>query len=398
MRRFITLGIVLAAALAVAACGEDTSSPTPAPMADGAATSAPAPTDVPAPTPTSTQTADGAATVTPDTSEVPSPVAPTPDKAQTVMPETTEVPAPIEEVTVHKVDSEPVAYFLIISSGLPNSCHTFDRTEVEESEREITVSVINRLLTGDVACAEIYRTEAHPVYLGTDFELDTTYTVRVNDWETSFTTEPVTVEVEAPIEGVVVDVVASDPVRYFLEIEAGIPDTCHTFDRIDVERSGQELTVTVINRVVPDGMDCAEIQRVAPHSVPLGSDFEPGVTYTVRVNDRETSFTGKAISVEEVEAPIENLTVHVLASDPVRYFLEIMAGLPDACHTFDRTEVERSGTEITVAVINRMLTGDVVCAELYRSAPHLVELGTDFEPGVTYTVRVNDETLTFTAQ
>ena len=65
MRRFITLGIVLAAALAVAACGEDTSSPTPAPMADGAATSAPAPTDVPAPTPTSAQTADGAATVTP---------------------------------------------------------------------------------------------------------------------------------------------------------------------------------------------------------------------------------------------------------------------------------------------------------------------------------------------
>ena len=367
--RFLSLIFLSALLLAAVACGDNAPTPTASPAADGARTATPGTTEVPAPSPTS---------------------APTADRSPTVAPETREVLAPVEDVTVHKVDSEPVAYFLIINSGLPNSCHTFDRTEVEQSGREITVSVINRKLTGDIVCAEIYRTEAHPVYLGADFEPDTTYAVRVNDWETSFTTEPVTVEVEAPIEDVAVDVVASDPVRYFLEIEVGVPDTCHKFDRTEVERSGREITVSVINRVVADGTDCAAIERVAPHTVPLGSDFEPDVIYTVRVNDREISFTGKAISMEEVGAPIENLTVHVLESDPVQYFLEIRAGLPNTCHTFDRIDVERLGPEITVTVINLVATGDVVCAEVYRSAPHVVALGTDFEAGVTYTVGVND--------
>ena len=372
--RFLSLVFLSALLLTAVACGDAAPVPTASPTPDRVGTATPEPTEVPAPSPTS---------------------APTADRSPTVAPETREVLAPVEDVTVHKVDSEPVAYFLIINSGLPNSCHTFDRTEVEQSGREITVSVINRKLTGDIACAEIYRTEAHPVYLGADFELGATYAVRVNDWETSFTTEPVTVEVEAPIEDVAVDVVASDPVRYFLEIEVGVPDTCHKFDRTEVERSEREITVSVINRVVADGMDCWAIERVAPHTVPLGSDFEPDVIYTVRVNDREISFTGKAISVEEVEAPIENVTVHVV--EPW-YFLIISSGLPNDCHTFNRTEVERAGTEITVAVINRVLTGDVGCAQVYRSEALVVELDTDFEAGVTYTVRVNDWETSFTTE
>ena len=130
---------------------------------------------------------------------------------------------------------------------------------------------------------------------------------------------------------------------------------------------------------------CEEIQRVAPHSVALGSDFEPSATYTIRVNDGETSFTTKAAPTE-VEAPIEEVTLHVLESDPVQYFLEFRAGVPNTCHTFDRTDVERSGKEITVAVINRVVTGDIACEEIERVAPHSVALGSDFEAGVTYTV------------
>ena len=348
--------IILAAALVVACGGEDAPSPTPASTHTPAGTSSPA---------------------------------------------IAEVEAPIEDVTLHALEFDPVQYFLVIGSGLPNACHTFDRTDVERTGMEITVSVINRIRAGDVACAEIYRSESHTVALGTDFEPGTTYTVRVNDWETSFTTAavPVEVDAEAPIEDVTVHVLESDPVQYFLEIRAGVPNTCHTFDRIDVERSGKEMTVAVINRVVTGDIACEEIQRVAPHSVALGSDFEPGATYTVRVNDWETSFTTAAVPVEvDVEAPIEDVTVHVLESDPVRYFLEIKAGVPNTCHTFDRTDVERSGREITVSVINRVATGEAVCAEVYRSAPHVVALGSAFEPGVTYTARVNGETLTFTAE
>ena len=100
----------------------------------------------------------------------------------------------------------------------------------------------------------------------------------------------------------------------------------------------------------------------------------------------------------EVSAPIENVVVNVAESDPPQYFLEITSGLPDACHTFDRVETERSGTEITVTVINKVVTGDVMCAQVYGTETNSVALGTDFEPGAAYTVRVNDETLTFTAQ
>ena len=100
----------------------------------------------------------------------------------------------------------------------------------------------------------------------------------------------------------------------------------------------------------------------------------------------------------EVRAPIDDVVVNIAESDPPQYFLEITSGLPDACHTFDRVETERSGTEITVTVINRVVTGDVMCAQVYGTETNSVALGTDFDTGVTYTVRVNDETLTFTAE
>ena len=100
----------------------------------------------------------------------------------------------------------------------------------------------------------------------------------------------------------------------------------------------------------------------------------------------------------EVAAPIENVAVNIAESDPPQYFLEITSGLSDACHTFDRVETERSGTEITVTVINRVVTGDVMCAQVYETETNSVALGTDFNTGVAYTVRVNDETLIFMVQ
>ena len=100
----------------------------------------------------------------------------------------------------------------------------------------------------------------------------------------------------------------------------------------------------------------------------------------------------------EVAAPIESVAVNIAESDPPQYFLEITSGLPDACHAFDRVETDRSGTAITVTVINKVVTGDVMCAQVYETVSNTVELGSEFDAGVTYTVRVNDEMLTFTAQ
>ena len=327
----------------------------------------------------------------------PSPTqAPTPTPAGTSAPAIVEVKAPIEDVTLHVLESDPVQYFLEIRSGVPSTCLRFDRIDVERSGKEITVAVINRVVTRDIACEEIQRVAPHSVALGSDFEPSATYTIRVNDWETSFTTKAAPTEVEAPIEEVTLHVLESDPVQYFLEFRAGVPNTCHTFDRTDVERSGKEITVAVINRVVTGDIACEEIERVAPHSVALGSDFEAGVTYTVRVNDRETSFTTEP-ETTEVPAPIDGVELNIDESDPPQYFLEVTSGLPDACHTFDRIETQRSGTEITVTVINRVVTGDVACAQVYGTETHSVALGSDFLPDVTYTALVNDEGLIFAA-
>ena len=202
---------------------------------------------------------------------------------------------------------------------------------------------------------------------------------------------------EAPIEGVTLSVRALNPPQYILEVTYGLPDACHTLDRTDMQRSGTEITVFLTNRVVPGDTACSEIYRSETHAFALGGEFDLGTTYAVRANDWRTSFTTEAVPVE-VEAPIEDVTVHVLESDPPQYFLEIRSGVPNTCHTFDRTEMERSGREITVSVINLVVTGDVVCAEVYRSAPHVVALGSEFAAGVTYTARVNGETLTFTAE
>ena len=307
-------------------------------------------------------------------------------------------PAPIDRVDVYEFFLLGARHYALdVTSGLPDACHTFERIETQREGTEITVSVFNGVVTGDVACAQVYGTEINVVALGSDFEVGVTYTVRVNDWEESFTPEAYWDEVEAPIADVGVQVVGPDPVQYFLDVRAGVPDTCHAFDRIETQREGTEITVAVINRVSTRDAECTEIQRVALHSVALGSDLEPGTTYTVLVNERELSFTTQAAPVE-VYAPIENVTVHPLKSDPPQYFLEIQAGLPNACHTFGRTEVQRSGTEITVSVINLIAVVDAVCAQVFEPAPHLLPLGTDFEPGVTYTVRVNDWETSFTTE
>lgn len=310
----------------------------------------------------------------------------------------TVAPAPIDRVDVYEFFLLGARHYALdVTSGLPDACHTLDRIETQREGTEITVSVFNSVVTGDVACAQVYGTASTVVNLGSDFEVGVTYTARVNDWEESFTPEAYWDEVEAPIEDVAVQVVGTDPVQYFLDVRAGVPDTCHAFDRIETQQSGTEITVTVINRLLTRDAECTEIQRVALHSVALGSDLEPGTTYTVLVNEREVSFTTQAAPVE-VEAPIENVTVHTLKSDPPQYFLEIQAGLPNACHTFGRTEVQRSGTEITVSVINLIAVVDAVCAQVFVPAPHLLPLGTDFEAGVTYTVRVNDWETSFTVE
>ena len=104
-------------------------------------------------------------------------------------------------------------------------------------------------------------------------------------------------------------------------------------------------------------------------------------------------------ATRRVRAPIDAAEMIVRESFPVQYAVRIVSGLPSGCHTFDGAEVTRNGTEITIAVWNRVPSdARIACTAIYGTHEEIVELGSDFRSGVVYHVAVNDLALTFTAQ
>ena len=281
----------------------------------------------------------------------------------------------------------------------------------------------------------------HSVALGTDFTPGVTYTIRVNgvpgppilnagprergevtyalgdDHLTlTFVGRSAPVAVEQPVSGTVavaaytrdvvgVSVDESRPPQHFLEIQSAVIG-CGEFDRIEVERSGDDIFVSVTNRRPVEGTCTSAGLSYTTHSVSVGTDFEPSVTYTIRVNVRDDSsftlFSGwsgydriENYDTIEVPATIKSLAVSRDVAD--RRYLDIVSGLPNTCSEFGGAIVEQTGTEITVSVTNRVVADSSAdCARLSRSTESFsVVLGTEFKPGVIYTVHVNDLTTTF---
>ena len=110
-------------------------------------------------------------------------------------------------------------------------------------------------------------------------------------------------------------------------------------------------------------------------SAPGGSDQAPG-----RVS---------------VPAPIDKVDVLVRESAPPQVTVKVMAGLPGGCAQRGTHSVRRTGGTFTVTVLNSMPTGDPVCTMIYGTYELDIDLGREFAPGATYTVRVNDKTTTF---
>ena len=235
-------------------------------------------------------------------------------------------------------------------------------------------------------------------------------------------------EVQAPL--VVMSVRLSGHDDYLLDVHAAIP-YCQNFDRIVARRSGSEIEVAVINRVVGHGVVslCAEGYRSVEHlTVNLGRDFEPGAVYTVLVNDQTLAFTagsdafsqrgsvGKVpqpipelfppLKTREGEARLLPVAARATGSDPASYVLDVPLGF-GACIAFRRVDVRQSGQTIHIRKVYywyRIPEGPLDCDTEDPGDPESpgrisIDLGTDFEPGVTYTVYSEGQVLTeFTAQ
>ncbi len=100
----------------------------------------------------------------------------------------------------------------------------------------------------------------------------------------------------------------------------------------------------------------------------------------------------------ESPAPIDRVEVVVAESFPPQYFLLVESGLPNGCVEFERYEVARDGDTVRVTLVNLEPAGSVPCTEEYRTVENNILLGSDFVPGTTYTVMVNDVSETFVTQ
>ena len=140
---------------------------------------------------------------------------------------------------------------------------------------------------------------------------------------------------------------------------------------------------------------------------PIRASLEPGETYRVIVNDVPTSsFSLPRPGLRDTfvaESPIQSAEIVILESFPPQYHLRVVSGLPkgSGCSQFNGYEVRRSeANEIEVVVTHHEVADRlVVCTADFPIVETNIPLGSGFESGEKYTIRVNSDTTTaFVAQ
>ena len=140
---------------------------------------------------------------------------------------------------------------------------------------------------------------------------------------------------------------------------------------------------------------------------PIRASLEPGETYRVIVNDVPTSsFSLPRPGLRDTfvaESPIQSAEIAILESFPPQYQLRVVSGLPkgSGCSQFNGYEVRRSeANEIEVVVTHHEVADRlVVCTADFPIVETNIPLGSGFESGEKYTIRVNSDTTTsFVAQ
>jgi len=102
---------------------------------------------------------------------------------------------------------------------------------------------------------------------------------------------------------------------------------------------------------------------------------------------------GEDIVIEP--APIHEVDIVIMESYPEQIGVNIELGLKDGCTTFHDAVVTREGHTVNIAVTAQRPAG-AVCTQEYSYYTKNLNLGSDFERGVTYTLNVNAYTTTFT--
>jgi inhibitor of cysteine peptidase len=119
-----------------------------------------------------------------------------------------------------------------------------------------------------------------------------------------------------------------------------------------------------------------------------------GITVLLAVLVPAAACSGATPSIEIKDAPIHEVSVDILKSNPPQVAVNITLGLSDGCTKFNDAVVTRNGNTVTIKVTTER-PKDAVCTEMYGYFEKTLNLGTDFIGGITYTLQVNDYTTTF---
>ena len=99
------------------------------------------------------------------------------------------------------------------------------------------------------------------------------------------TATPTTSTELAPIDGLEIKLVGTNPVQYEAIVTSGLPSGCATFDSIAMVRNGNRFDIVVQNKMsVPAGGACTTIYGSVTNKVNLGTDYTAETTYTVVAN------------------------------------------------------------------------------------------------------------------
>ncbi|MEE8472788.1 MAG: hypothetical protein V3S82_06450 [Dehalococcoidia bacterium] len=105
---------------------------------------------------------------------------------------------------------------------------------------------------------------------------------------------PGMVRTPAPIDSVEILILEIFPPQYNVIVVSGLPNSCASFAGYYLARSGNTIRAEMVNwKPANPDVVCAEVYGSVETTIPLGSDFESGGTYTVEVNDLTRTFVAQ---------------------------------------------------------------------------------------------------------
>ena len=213
-------------------------------------------------------------------------------------------------------------------------------------------------------------------------------------------------EMPAPIVGVQVDPMGEGyllTATYLRPPEPG----CGELSSYGHEAMGDNIYIDIS---LMAGEGCGEPAVAEEMEFPIEFPFEPGMSYWVIANGEQTSL----FSLPEAGFPpyvtvsshVESVEWNVMESFPPQYGLWVVTAMPQGsgCSRFNGYDITRAGPyRFEIAITHHIVDfnsagGAVACTADIAIAKTAIHLGSDFEPGREYTVVVNTETVTITAQ